>query len=54
MHKKQDLARRGLIERPGVGKATPGEVLWRTQHASPLATAMNIENQIPKPGLIVC
>jgi hypothetical protein len=31
-----------------VGKAMPTEVLWRTEWASPVATAMTIQNQAPK------
>jgi hypothetical protein len=31
-----------------MGKAMPGEVLWRAELAFPLATATSIENQTPK------
>jgi hypothetical protein len=50
MHRKPELVRRGLTERLGMGKATPGEVLWRAEWASSVATAMSIQNQTPKPG----
>jgi hypothetical protein len=50
MRRKPVLARRGLTERLGVGKATPGVVLWRAEWASPVATATTIQNQAPKGG----
>ena len=44
-------ARAGAAETNGmtgcVGKATPGEVLWRAEWASPMATATTIQNQAP-------
>jgi len=39
MHRKPELVRRGSTELLGVGKATPGEVLWHAEWASPVATA---------------
>jgi hypothetical protein len=45
MHRKPELPRRESMERVGVGKETPGEVLWRAELASPVATAMNIQSQ---------
>jgi len=48
MHKKPEPERRGSTERLGVGKATPGEVSWHAQWASPVATATTIQNQTPK------
>ena len=44
MEMKPELAWRGSTERPGVGKITPGEVLWHAEWASPVATAMTIQN----------
>jgi len=35
MHRKPELARRGSTDGLGVGKATPGEVFWRAEWASP-------------------
>jgi hypothetical protein len=43
MHRKPELARRGSRERLGTGKATPGEVLWRAEWASSMATATTIQ-----------
>jgi hypothetical protein len=48
MYRKLELAQRGSMEQLGVGKATPWEVLWRTECASPVATATTIQNQTPK------
>jgi hypothetical protein len=50
MNRKPELAWRGSTERLGMGKATPGEVLWRTEWASPVATATTIQNQTPERG----
>ena len=50
MHRKPELALRGLTEGLGMGKATPRELLWHAEWASPVATAMAIENQTPKRG----
>jgi len=50
MHRKPELAQRGLTERLGVGIAMPGEVLWHAEWASPVATAMTIHNQTPYRG----
>jgi len=48
MHRKPELARRGSTAQLGMSKATPGEVLWRAEWASPVATATTIQNQTPK------
>jgi len=48
MHRKTELARRGLMERWGACKATPGEMLWCAEWLSPVATAMTIQNQTPE------
>jgi hypothetical protein len=50
MHRKTELARRGSMELLGMGKATPGEVLWRTEWVSLVATATTIQNPTPKRG----
>ena len=50
MKRKPELAWRGPTERLGMGKATPREVLWRAEWASPVATAKTIQNQTPKRG----
>ena len=50
MHRKPDRGRSGSTERLGVGNATPGEVLWRAEWASPVATATTVQNQTPKRG----
>jgi len=50
MYRKPELARRGSTERLGGGKATLREVLWCAEWASPVATAMTIQNQAPKCG----
>jgi len=50
IYRKPELARRRSMEQLGVGKATPGVVIWRVQWASPGATAMTIQNQFPKRG----
>jgi len=47
---KPELAQRGSMERLGVRKAMPREVLWHAQWASPVATATTIQNQAPKQG----
>jgi len=49
MHRKQELAQ---SESVGVSKLSPGEVLWRAEWASPMATAMAIQNHTPKQGWI--
>jgi len=36
------------MKRLGVGKAMPGEVIWRSEWESPVATATTIQNQTPK------
>jgi hypothetical protein len=54
MRRKTDLACRGSTERLGVGKAMPGEQLWRVEWVSPLATAMTIQNQAPQRGWSFC
>jgi len=46
----RELAQKGSTEQLGVGKEMPGEVLWRTEWASPVPTAMTIQNQTRKPG----
>jgi hypothetical protein len=38
------------MEPLGVGTATPREVLWRNEWASPMGTAMTIQNQTTKRG----
>jgi len=48
MDRKPERTRRGLKERLGMGKTTPGEALWRAEWASPVATAMTIQNQTRK------
>jgi len=48
MNRKPELARRGWMERLGMGKATPWEVLWRADWVSATATATTIQNQTPK------
>jgi hypothetical protein len=48
MHRKPELARRGSTDGLGVGTATPGAVLWRTEWASPVATVTTIQNQASK------
>jgi hypothetical protein len=50
IHRKPKIARRVSTERLGVGKATPGEVFWRTEWVSPVATATTIQNSAPKRG----
>jgi len=50
MNRKSELALRGSMEPLGVGEAMPGEVLWRAEWASPMATATTIQNQAPTPG----
>jgi hypothetical protein len=50
MHRKTELVRRGSTERLGVGKATRGEVFWRADWVSPVATATTIQNHAPKRG----
>jgi len=42
------------MEQLGVGKATPGELLWRAEWASPVATAKTIQNEAPKQGWSFC
>jgi hypothetical protein len=37
-------------DRLHVGKATPGEVLWRAEWVSPMPTAMTIQVQAPQRG----
>jgi hypothetical protein len=54
MYRKPEVAQRGSMERLGVGKATPMEVLWHTEWASPVATASTIQNQAPKLGWSFC
>jgi hypothetical protein len=54
MHRKPELARSGSTVRLGVGKTMPEEVFWRTEWASPMATAMTIQNQTPKRGWSFC
>ena len=46
--RKTELARRRSMEQVGVGKATPGVVIWRVKWASPVATATTIQNQFLK------
>jgi hypothetical protein len=46
--RKPELAWRESTEGQVVGKATPRVVLWRAEWASPMATAMSIENEAPK------
>ena len=48
MHRKPELVRKGLTERLGMGKVTPGEVLWCAEWASLVATATTIHNQTPE------
>jgi hypothetical protein len=50
MHREPQLALTGFMGQLGVGKETPREVLWCAEWASPMATAMTIENQAPKLG----
>ena len=47
MHRKTKLARSGSTEQPGVGKASPRELLWHAELVSPVATAITIQNQTP-------
>jgi len=54
MHRKPELARRGSMERLGVGTATPREVLWCAEWASAVATATTIQDQAPKQGWSFC
>jgi len=50
MHSKPVLAQSGSTEQVRVGKATPGEVLWRAEWATPMATALTVPNRTPKWG----
>jgi hypothetical protein len=40
--------RSGLMERLGVGEATPWEMLWSAEWLSPMATAPTVQNQAPE------
>jgi hypothetical protein len=53
LHRKLELAWKRLTERLGLGKATPGEVLWRAEWESPVATATTSQNQTRKRGWIL-
>jgi len=48
IHRKPELKWRGLIERLGVGKPTPREMVWCTEWVFPVATAMTDQIQTPK------
>jgi len=48
IHRKPEQAQRAPTEWLGVGKAMPGEVLWRAEWASPVATATTIQNLAPE------
>jgi len=50
MHRKQELAQRVSQKQQGVGNATPREEICRTEWASPVATALTIQNQAPEQG----
>jgi len=47
---KPELVRRGLTERPSVGKAMPREVFRCAEWSSPAVTAMIIQNAAPERG----
>jgi len=51
MNGKPELLGMGLAEQPGVGKAMPGDLLWRAEWASPVATATTIQKSAPKQGV---
>jgi hypothetical protein len=48
MNRNPLLAQRGVTEQLGMGKAMPGEVVWRAKWLSPVATATTIQNQTSK------
>jgi hypothetical protein len=48
LHRKPELAQRGLTERLGVGKAMSRKVLWHAEWVSSVATATTIQYQAPK------
>jgi len=50
MHREPELVRSRSMKPLGVGKATPREVLWHNEWASPMGTARTIQNQAPKRG----
>jgi hypothetical protein len=50
MHMMAEQARSGSMQRLGVGKAMPEQVLWRVEWPSPLSTAMMIQIQTPERG----
>ena len=49
-NRKPELGQKGLMEQLGIGTVTPGDVWWRAEWESPVATATAIDNETPNQG----